>query len=837
MNFYTNVQKFGSSILLRGIEDGTRVQRKVKFKPTLYVPDNKGKSDWTALDGRPVSPMKFDSMREANDFMSTYKDVPNFPIYGNTKYVSQFILDNYPNDIKFDVSKVNILAIDIEVASDDGFPFPEEASKEVISIAVKSNQDDHYHVWALGDYDVDLSDYKGKVYFSRMEDERKLFASFVKWLNEFNNMPDVITGWNSTLFDVPYLINRAINLFGEDSIKKFSPWGIVNYRSVKMNGREQDAYDIVGISQLDYLDLFRKFAYSYGPQESYKLDHIAEVVVGEKKLDYSEHGNLFALYKNDHQKFIDYNIRDVELIWKLDDKLGLIELALTMAYRGGVNYTDTLGTTAIWDTIIYRELAKNKVTIPPMRMKEKPPYDGGYVKAPVPNMYDWVCSFDLNSLYPNIIIQYNMSPETITGMVTPNVNPDTVMEGKTNSIPNTSMACNGVHFSNEKQGIIPKIVDEMYQERVIMKVKMLDSKRELETVNKSNKAEVRRVERDIAQYENRQMAAKILLNSLYGAMASKYFRYFDIRIAEAITLSGQTAIRFAERQVNNFLNNACKTKQYKDYVIAIDTDSLYVHMEDVVNVIKGENKIDALDEFCSKVMEPVIAKGYDILAKQGTAFDNRMKMKREAIADRGIWTAKKRYILNVYDNEGVRFAEPKIKMTGIEAIKSSTPAFCREAMKGLFKTIMTTDEQTTQREIARIETEFNALTPEEIAFPRSVNNLSKYADRKDIFKKGTTLHTRAALIYNHYIKMKGIDKRYETINSGDKVKYVHVKVPNPYKIDCIAFPSELPKELQLHQHVDYATQFDKAFISPMKLILDAIGWSVEEQTSLEDFFA
>lgn len=839
-NFYTNVQKHGSTILYRGIENGTRVQRKIKFKPTLFVPNKKTKSTkWKGLDDTPLSPMKFDSMREASDFIQQYKDVPNFPIYGNNKFSAQFIQEQFPGDIKFDIDKVNVLAIDIEVASDDGFPYPEEASKEVISIAVKSNQDDHYHVWALDDYDVDISDYKGSVHFYRMDDERKLIAGFVKWLNEFNRMPDIITGWNSTLFDIPYLINRTGRLFGEEAIKKFSPWGHVAYRPVKINGREQDSYVISGVSQLDYLDLFRKFGYSYGPQESYKLDHIAEVVIGEKKLDYSEYGNLFELYRNNHQKFIDYNIRDVELIFKLDDKLGLIDLALTMAYRGGVNYTDTLGTTNIWDTIIYRELAIKNIAIPQPVMKEKPPYDGGYVKPPVPGMYDWVCSFDLNSLYPNIIIQYNMSPETITDDITPGVNPDTMLNDVNirNHHEGTSMACNGVHFSNKKQGIIPKIVDEMYQERVIIKKGMLKAKQDLENVDKKNKAEVIRIEREIAQLENRQMAIKILLNSLYGAMASKYFRYFDIRIAEAITLSGQTSIRWAEQAVNTFMNSALKNKKHKDYVIAIDTDSLYVHMEEVVNMLNNDNKIDALDEFCSKVIEPVLDKSYANLALAGKCISNRMKMKREAIADRAIWTAKKRYIMNVYDNEGVRFKEPKIKITGIEAVKSSTPGCCRDALKNMFKVIMQTDEKTTQRAIASFKEDFFKLTPEEIAFPRGVNNLSKYQDNKDIYIKGTTMHTRAALTYNHYIKKMGLDKKYESINSGDKIKYVHIKKPNPLITDVIAFPSNLPKELGLHRYIDYETQFEKAFISPMELVLKAIGWSAEETSSLEDFFA
>lgn len=834
--FYTNVFRYGNKLLYRGVEEGTRVSKKVKFSPTLFVKDAKA-TKWKALDGTPVAPLKFDTMSEAKEFIDMYNDVPNFKIYGNTKYVSQFIQEKFPQDIKFDVSKVNILAIDIEVQSDDGFPEPAEAAHEVISIAVKNNQEDCYHAWGLDGYKPDLSQYKGKVHYYEMESERKLIAGFCKWLNEHRNMPDIITGWNTTLFDIPYLINRTHRLFGEDATKKFSPWGMINYRKVTLNGKEQDSYELVGISQLDYLDLFKKFGYSYGAQESYRLDHIAYVVLGERKLDYSEHCNLFTLYKEDHQKFIDYNIRDVELIWRLDDKMGLLELALTMAYKGGVNYTDTLGTTAIWDTIIFRDLARQHITIPPNENAFKPQYDGGYVKPPVPGMYDWVCSFDLNSLYPNLIIQYNMSPETITGYVTPNVNPDTVLDGTAiNNIEGTSMACNGVHFSNEKQGVIPRIIDELYQERVVVKKGMLDAKRKLEATDKKDKVAVIKVEREINQLENRQMAIKILLNSLYGAMGSQYFRYFDIRMAEGITLSGQTSIRWAERAVNQFINKAMKNKSEKDYVIAIDTDSLYVHMESIVKMIGKDNPIDALDDFCGNVMEPVLSKAYAKLAEHCNCYVNRMVMKREAIADRAIWTAKKRYIMNVYDNEGVRFTEPKIKITGIEAIKSSTPAVCRDALRDMFKVIMTTDERTTQKAIEGYKKEFFSFEPEQIAFPRGVNHLDKYADNKFIFKKGTTAHTRAALQYNHNIKMMGLDKKYESIGSGDKIKYISLKTPNPLKTDVIGFPSVLPKEFGLERFIDYDTQFEKAFLSPLDMILKAIGWSAEEVSTLEDFF-
>ena len=838
MEFYTNISRYGNQLLYRGYKDGRRIQTKIPFSPTLYVPVEKSTA-WKALDGKFVEPVRHETMREAKEFMERYKDVSNFEIYGNTNYIAQFVTEKFPGEIQFDPSKINITTIDIEVASNEGFPEPEEAKYPIISIAMMNTIDNTYYVWGLGDYDVSKSIMQNNsVKYEKCRDEHELLIKFIAHWGTPTHMPDVVTGWNIPNFDIPYIINRAARIVHEDTIKKLSPWGRVEEKQVTMQKKQVQMYDIIGVAQLDWMDLFKKFGYSYGPQENYRLDTIANTVLGERKLDYD--GTLHTLYMTDHQKFIDYNIRDVDLVVRMEDKVGLIVLCFTMAYKAGVNYNDTFGTTGIWDTLIYRYLLSQNIVVPPNKESFKEAYDGGYVKDPHCGVHDWVASFDVNSLYPNIIVQWNMSPETIVrGRHDHRVSPDSILEGYLPKKTDYGIAGSGQMFSNEKQGFMPKIIEEMYDERVKIKKLMLTAKKELEAADKTNKQEIYRIERDIARYENQQTAIKILLNSLYGALGNKYFRYFTMEIAEGITLSGQMIIRWAEKAVNEYLNKALKNERPKDYVIAIDTDSVYVNLGEVVKASKITDKkkiTDFLDKLCGDALEPVLDKAFVEITENMNCFKKRLTMKREAIADRAIWTAKKRYILNVLDNEGVRYAEPKLKIMGIEAIKSSTPSTCREAFEELFKVLISGTEAETQNFIQRYREKFDTLPPEDKAFPRGVSSVKEYQSRDTIYKKGTPINSRAAILYNHMLDKQGL-KTYTPIRDGDKIKYIYLYPNNPLKEDVMGFVDVLPPEFKLHKFIDNDKQFEKAFLEPAKLILDAIGWKAEPVASLEDFFA
>lgn len=831
MNFYTSVSRYGNNILYRGFEDGQRIDKKIPYMPTLFIPTNK-ETGWNNLQNMPVQPVTFDTMREAGDFIKKYEGVDNFPIYGTTNYVTQFISDRFPNEIKFEREKINVTSIDIEVHSEDGFPFVADAAHPVTAITMKSNQSDTYYVWGLKDYDPDKCPIEGveAIHYKKCKDEVDLLLDWLSWWHDPRYCPDVVTGWNTRLFDFPYLINRVKNIIGGDVYKKFSPWGVVNQREIIIAGRPNIAYEMAGIEQLDYYDLFRKFGYAYGQLESYKLDHVAYVVLGDKKLSYEEVGNLQNLYKQDHQLYIDYNIKDVQLIDRLEEKMGLITLAMTMAYRGGVNYSETFGTTSIWDSIIYRLLYKEQVAVPPKIAKIKEKYPGAYVKDPMTGMHNWVCSFDLNSLYPNIIVQYNMSPETIIDGAIPGINVDSLLSGADYiQEDDYAVSATGLQFRKDQQGVIPKIITQYYDERRTIKNRMLEAQQEYQS------APTKTLENEIVTCENNQMAIKILMNSLYGALGNNYFRYFDRRMAEAITTSGQLSIKWAERAINEAMNKLLETDD--DYVIAIDTDSLYVNMDPLVQKFNPKKPVDFLNKICKEHFEDILAGAYDDLYSHMNAYENRMEMSREVIADRAVWIAKKRYFMQVHDNEGVRYAEPKLKVMGVEAVKSSTPQVCRDKFKKIFNIILNEGEKATQDFIKEFKREFKALQPEEVSFPRGISDIDKWGDRKDIYKKACPIHVRGALLYNHHVEKNKIANKYETVKNGEKIKFCYLKTPNPIKENVISYSLNLPKELDLHRFIDYDKMYEKSFVEPVRNILDEIGWEVEPTATLEDFFA
>lgn len=831
MRFYTNVYQRFNEMLVRGYENGKQFSFREEFYPTFYVPSKK-ESKWKTLDGDNVEPIKPGKISECRDFVEKYKDVRGFAIYGNDNYKAQYISDKYPEDeIKFDISKIGLYTIDIEVAAEEGFPDIHNVAEELLAITLQNAATKHITCFASRPFNNTRKD----VTFVLCHDEFDLINKFLDWWQL--NAPDVITGWNCELYDIPYIVRRIERLMGEKIARKLSPWNNVRQREIQMHGRPQITCEIAGISVIDYLDLYKKFTYTN--QESYRLDHIAFVELGQRKLDHSEFDTFRDFYTGNWQKFIEYNIIDVELVDRLEDKMKLIELALTMAYDAKVNYTDVFFQVRTWDAIIYNYLKRSNIVIPPKERSEKDSqYAGAYVKEPNPGKYDWVVSFDLNSLYPHLIMQYNISPETLQDTRHPSTTVNKILNQELtfDEYKDYAVCANGAMYRKDIKGFLPQLMEKMYGDRVIFKKKMLAAKQQYE------KTPTKALEKEIARCNNIQMAKKISLNSAYGAIGNQYFRYFKLANAEAITLSGQVSIRWIENKMNAKLNKILKTEN-NDYVIASDTDSIYLNLGPFVDwVFKEREKtpeviVDFLNKVCEVEFEPYIESSYQALADYVNAYDQKMQMKRENIADRGIWTAKKRYILNVWDSEGVRYAEPKLKIMGIEAVKSSTPAPCRQMIKDGLKLVMSGTEDEVIDFIENSRKDFRALPVEEISFPRSVSNVVKYKGINTIYTKGTPMHCRGALLYNFYIKERGLDKKYAQIQNGDKIKFCYLKNPNPTRENVISFIQDFPKELDLERFVDYEMQFNKAFLDPIRVILDAIGWSVEKKITLESFFS
>jgi len=846
MSFYTNVQTIGNSILFRGVSnDGKRFKDRIEYHPTLYIP-TKEETKFKTLQGEPVGEIRPGTMKECREFVAKYKEIDNFNVYGNDKFEFSFIAEHFPEEhIDYNFSQIRIAYLDIETGSEHGFPNIETANEEVTAITMKV--DKKVYVFGRGEFTTDRED----IFYFRFDDERSMLKKFFEmWDKE---SPDIMTGWNIDTFDIPYLVNRATNLFEDrkNPYKLLSPWRkLREYKMFGLGGQELQTYEIYGVETLDYLAMYRKFTYIN--QESYRLDHIAFVELGERKLDYSEQGSLHLLYKNDYQKFIEYNIKDVELVEQLENKMKLLEMIISLAYLSKVNYSNTFGQVRMWDTLIYNNLLRKNIVIPPKKHSSKSSqFEGAYVKEPILGSHDWVVNFDLNSLYPHLIMQYNLSPETlitdelpsdlqvikdaragIDGLVDEEQNLDALEKYNLTYTPNNEFYRKDIH------GFLPEMMQQIYDDRVKFKGMMIDAKKKLQKENDTQ--EKFKLKNQISKYNNMQMNLKITLNSAFGAMGNQHFRYFDQRIAEAITTSGQLSIKWIEKEINRFLNELLKTDQ--DYVVAVDTDSVYITMDNLVKSVFGDDitdktkVIDFLDKVCSEKMEKIIDESYQKLKDYMNAYDQKMVMKRENISDRALWTAKKRYIMNVYDSEGVRYKEPQLKIMGIEAIRSSTPAACKQKMKDIFKIIMNGTEEDAIQYIDDFREEFKTLSAEDIFFPRSVRGMKKYHDAAHLYIKGTPVHVKGALLYNKLLKDHKLLGDYPKIQDGEKIKFAYLKKQNTVGGEVIAIPNQLPSEFKLQEYIDYDKQFSKSFIEPMSSVMNAVGWQTERISTLEDFF-
>ena len=863
-DFYTSVSVRGENILYRGYKDGKRSSFKIPFRPKIYVLSQNRDSGWKTLDGRSVEEFHAGSMKDTREFVESHSDISNFEVFGNTDFQYQYIAEEFPSEVDYDPSLLQICYLDIETECEDGFPSIEHADQKInlITLRVPSKKEQSKFVtysFCVHNKEEVLQKVSNEHVVFQFNHEFEMLQQFIDSWQHI--LPDIITGWNVQFFDIPYLVKRINRVLGDRAANVLSPWHVIRDRKVfvKNSNKEHIAYELLGIATLDYLDLYKKF--TFVNRESYSLNHICSVELGEEKAKFEGFNSLQDLYKKDFQKFLYYNYKDVHLVVGLENKLRLMELGIALAYSAKVNFSDVFSQVRTWDTIIFNYLNEKKIVIPMKKEQDKSDqFAGAYVKEPQVGMHEWIVSFDLNSLYPHLIMQYNISPEMKYPSKTDKIkiplehiiNSDTeeakkqfiqIKDQQEYATPlNLSITANGVFFYKSRQGFLPALMEKMYEERKMYKEKMIEVKKKLKSFGDDiSSKEKQKLEYEISKYHNFQLVRKIQLNSAFGAVGNQYFRYFDIDLAEAITLSGQLSIKWIENKINKFLNEKLKTNDV-DYIIASDTDSLYISLERLVqkyfkDTNDKEKIVNFLNKVCNDMLQPFIDNSFDELANTMNSYAQKMSMKRESIASKGIWTAKKKYMLNVLmGEESIYLKTPELKVMGVEMVKSSTPQIVRNSLKSCIDLIMNKSKTDLQKFVQDFRKDFKSFLPEDIAFPRSCNHLMEYSDVKTIFKKATPIAVKGALLYNNFIKENKLSKKYPIIKDGEKIKFIYLMIPNPLGHPVVSFPQTIPPEFDLLDYIDYDTQFEKTFLDPLQLILDTIGWELEEKITLESLF-
>ena len=830
MKFYTNVELIKNKIYSRGYENGIQFfESSQSYNPKLYV-TTKNESEFKTLDGTNLEPIHTGNIKESRDYIERYSDVDNFNIYGMENFLQNYIEEKYPNNIEYDFKLLRTFYLDIETECEDGFPNVKEADQPITIFNIFYRGKYYFfYLKKWGEFKCDRSDTK----VLGFNTEEKMLEAILKFWEKIR--PDVITGWNSEGFDIVYTINRIKRLLSWKDACRLSPWGVIHDKEISMWGKTTNIYNIKGLSHLDYLKLDNKF--SGKVRENRKLDTVANEDLGIRKLDYGEYKNLHELYRFDWQRFCEYNMRDVEILPKLENKNRLIETVCEIAYMAKVNYDDTLMNTRVWDSIIYTHLLKKKIVVPfKKKNKENNILAGGFVKPPKPGLYKWILSFDLNSLYPHLIMQYNISPETFLGKK--DIDIELLLKRNTGQIEplverGYSVSGSGAYFLKDTKGFLPELMSGLYDKRVVYKNTMNSL-----FTKAQNSEEKEDLLAEAEKYSIRQKVIKVVLNSGYGALANAGFRFFQHELAESITLSGQLAIKWAERHINNYMNKKLKTENI-DYILTVDTDSAYINAEGFANTFltkypnaTDDEIADFLNDVSEKSIEPYIDKIYQKLHEQMNSYEQKMVMKRESITKAGLFIAKKRNALLVKDFEHVRYKELEVKITGLEIVRSSTPMWCRGKLKEFVTTILNFEKDKLSTDVKNAKNEFMKLGFSGVAQPSGVNGISKYHSSRNIYSKGTPIHVRGSLLYNHMIKKHGLENKYRLIQEGDKIKYVYLKLPNTLQEDVIACPEdELPEEFELDQYIDYKLQFEKTLMVPLNTMLEAANWDINKKSS------
>lgn len=815
---------------------GKKFAKKIKFKPSIFVESNVSDNKIKTLYGKGTKQIKFESIKEYKEYV--YKN-RHSDIHGAISPIYQFIQTLDHNEVKV---QPKVWAIDIEVVA-PVFPTPEDVKYPINSVSVHDFKSGEFYQLSLKDYDkyknnVDVD--PEKIKFKKCENEVELLETLVSLISK--GFPDILVGWYSNGFDFPYIIKRCISVLGKEKTNEMSPFNSVSCTMKKkmdrLTRKEENYFisKIDGISLLDYKEIFEKYGSKRKKDgstlDNLKLDTVATFVLGESKVDYSEFDNLTEMWIKSPQKYTDYNIVDTKLIKGIDDDTNLLSLLFSQSYKAKCNFVDIFGTVKPWDTYIYNELLSYDVCVPPNKNKDKEPYPGAYIREPKSGLYDENASVDAKSLYPNIIIECNMSPETFVENKSVDVDQEDVDErflsGEiVNEEEDLTLSASGNYFRKNKKGYIPTILERLYNERISVqkKIKILSLEYD------QNKDKLIKI--DIEKLEIESLGIKLFMNSLYGAFANRHFRYYRIEIARSITLTGRLSIKCMEKIIEEHKDII----KYKLSVIFVHTDSCYINFAEYMKIVRqGKTFTDkqtayTIDHFIKNKLDPVIKNEFELLAKNMNFMENRIWMERECISRAGIWTGKGKYCLYVIDDGGIVNDKPVLKPVGIHLVSKSTPDSIKPFLRNILTNIF--EKEDILKYIKNCKKEYLKLTPAEIAFPRGANDFPKWYQESGI-KKGTPIGVRSAFIYNRYVDKKNIESSYTKIQSGDKIKFLYLLQPNVLDSNAIGFLRRLPEDL--HKYVDYETMWEKSFMSVVRSICDKIDVSYEHTIDLNELF-
>lgn len=881
--FYTYIERVDNRLFHRFVDnEGARKKEVIRnFDFDVYLPSKHGEHQ--SLDGTRLSHFKKNSISELLSFTKEMSEVQ--PIYGMTDPLSQFLAKTYPGNLTYDFKKFKILSFDIETRfdgyeiedevrvrksfsnheeiktvawvrahksdgiyevfdqyndrwypigecpqlMDGGFPDPEKAEYEVTTISMKRFGVDQTFVIGTKPF----KSVNGVVYI-RVDDEIELLKEFIDLIGKIE--PDILTGWNIEGFDIPYLVNRINSRLGEEWSNKLSPFHRECSKCISesfSSTSSEQIYKILGITVFDYMTLYKNF--NLTKYESYALDFIAQEEGVGSKVDYGEHSDLMEFYLKDYQRFVEYNAEDSVLVEKLDQKRQYIRLAITTVLMTHSRFSDVHGKVKLWDNLIYNmALSENKV-IPPQNRVSGDKIIGAFVKDAVPGKYRWIVSLDLTSLYPSICMMFNMSPETLVESAKGKLKMvQAFLDGEDLASDARSrgycMTANGAVFSQDFEGVMPRAMKYVFDTRKAYKKEMLSHEKDLEKAKAEN-APTHEIIDKIAASNAAQGAMKVLANSGYGCLANAGFRYFNHDIAEGITLTGQLGIQYIGNFANEFLNE--RFGKNKDWVLVSDTDSIYLVLDDILSdPLDTEKSLVELEEFVTEILQPEINNAFARLGEKMGAKKSLLDMKLEAIGDVGFFRGKKNYAINLLFNEGVRFNEPKLKIMGLEPVRSDRPKVVRSALKKAVELILNGSVEDVRKFSKAFEKEFLSLPIEDMATPKGISNMEKYNSGNGM----VPWHVKAANIHNKMVDDLGLNRTIRKLKAGGKVKIVNLKKANPTHSNAIAFLGKLPEEFGLREYVDTHEMFDKAFKVPLNSYCEAVGWVLEKKASLEDLF-